>query len=457
MQMPDIDEIRTDAATETLLGDLHQAAHKVNEIRPISPDVIRQVQRDILGERVYASNAIEGNTCDLRETIAILKAGYAGIEPHRRREATEVINLGKAIQQLQALSKSDACDVEKLLALHRTLLTGINDDWAGRFRDSQVMVRGARRQPPDSSEMSELMDTLFDRLRRAGDVAPTVLASWVHWSIARIHPFFDGNGRIARLWQDLLLFHHGLTCAIIRPGDRRDYLDALAQADEGDFNSLVQFVTQRTMATLDKYLSAQQDADARSEWASTLIAETTARAAESRRLGYLRWARKAEEVRYAFEQCAALITRLSADVDIQFRPYDLIDEPAWEELRSGGSVSKNWFFRIHIQQRQRHVSYIFFWGKHFWSELDRPVDRGEPRVCLLVSESTTGRDAGRLAEGNVAFPTLREITVTDTSLIRKKWVPELEREEQDFEISATQIAQDFIQEVLLRKLPQLPV
>ena len=224
-----------------------------------------------------------------------------------------------------------------------------------------------------------MLDTFLDRLHLAGDVAPTVLAAWVHWSIARIHPFFDGNGRMARMWQDLLLFHHGLTCAIIRPGDRRDYLDALAQADEGDFNSLIQLVSQRTMSTLDKYLSAQQQADARSDWASTLVAETTARAVESRRLTYLRWARKAEEVRYEFERCATLITRLSADVDVQFRPYDLIDEATWEELRSGGSVSKNWFFRIHFQQRQRHVGYVFFWGKHFRSELDQPADRGEPR------------------------------------------------------------------------------
>ena len=78
-------------------------------------------------------------------------------------------------------------------------------------------------------------------------------------------------------------------------------------------------------------------------------------------------------------------------------------------------------------------------------------------MCLLLSEITTGLDAQRLAEGNVAFPTLREITITDNSLVRKRWVPESKREEQNFDITATQIAQDFIQEVLLRRLPQLPV
>ena len=179
-------------------------------------------------------------------------------------------------------------------------------------------------------------------------------------------------------------------CAIIRPCDRRDYLDALAEADEGDFNSLIQLVTQRTMATLNKYLIAQRDAYAQSEWASKLIAETTARTAESRRLSYLRWARKAEEVRYEFQRCAALVTRLSGDVDIQFRPYDLIDEPSWGELRSGGSVSKNWF-RIHFQQRQRHLTYIFFWGSIFGRNSIGRWIAGEPSVCLLLSEFTTAR------------------------------------------------------------------
>jgi len=462
MEMPQVNEIRIDATTTALLDEIRLAAEKVNDIRPLSRGVVERVRRDILGERVYTSNAIEGNTLDLRETIEILKAGHIGAEPHRRREATEALNLGEAVKHINDLSRNDAGNISKFLDVHRILLANINDDWAGRFRDNQVMIRGAKHQPPDGSKVSDLMDHFFEQLADADEAPPAVLASWAHWSIARIHPFFDGNGRMARLWQDLLLFHHGLTCAIIRPEDRKDYLAALEKADEGDFNLLIQLVTMRARSTLDKYLDAQQEEDARSLWAERLVGETAVQVAEARRLSYLRWVRMVEEVRYEFERCAALITRLSADVNIQLRPYEIqlrpyevIDQSAWELIRSGSSVSKTWFFRLEFQQKRRHMTYFFFFGRHFWSTLDPPDERGEPTVCLLVSESLAGEQAERLAGGNVFFPTLREIIVRDDGLARKRYDLNSNQETLDNNITAVQIAQDFIQEVLLRRLPEL--
>jgi Fic family protein len=455
MEMLQVNEIRINATTKALLDDIRLAAKKVNDIRPLSPGVVERVRRDILGERVYTSNAIEGNTLDLRETIEILKAGHVSAEPRRRREATEALNLGRAVEHINDLSRNDACNVTKFLDVHRILLANINDDWAGRFRDNQVMIRGAKYQPPDGSEVSDLMDHFLEQLAGVGEAPPTVLASWAHWSIARIHPFFDGNGRMARLWQDLLLFHYGLTCAIIRPEDRRDYLAALEKADEGDFNLLIQLVTVRAMSTLDKCLNAQQEEDARSQWAERLVGETAIQVAEARRLSYLRWVRMVEEVRYECERCAALVTRLSADVNIQLRPYEVIDESAWELIRSGSSVSKTWFFTLRFQQERRHITYFFFFGRHFWSTLDPPDERGEPTVCLLVSESLAGEQAERLAGGNVFFPTLREIIIRDDGLARKRYDLNSNQETLDNNITAVQIAQDFIQEVLLRRLPEL--
>ncbi len=455
MQLTQLDDIQTNATTEALLEDIRLAAGKVNDIRPLASQVVERVRRDILGERVYTSNAIEGNTLDLRETIEILKVGHAVAEPRRRREATEAINLGKGIEELNNLGLADAHDVAKFLVVHRTLLTGINDDSAGRFRDEQVMIRGAKHQPPDDAEVPDLIDCLFRQLAQPGNVAPTVLASWAHWSIARIHPFLDGNGRMARLWQDLLLFHHGLTCAIIRPEDRKDYLAALEQADEGDFNPLIQLVTLRAISTLDKYLNVQQEEDARSQWAVELVGQTVAQVAERRRLSYLRWLRVVEEVRYEFERCAALITRMSTDVDIQTRRYEVIDESGWELIRSGSSVSKTWLFTLRFHKGRRCPTYFFFFGKHFWSDLDQPDERGEPSVCLLVSESQTGEDAERLSGGNVTYPTLREIIIREDGLARKRYDVSLNSEAQDNHVPAAQIARDFIQEVLLHRLPQL--
>ncbi len=260
---------------------------------------------------------------------------------------------------------------------------------------------------------------------------------------------------MARLWQDLLLFHHGLTCAIIRPEDRKDYLASLEKADEGDFNLLIQLVTLRAMSILDKCLTAQQEEDARSQWAERLVSESAVQVAEARRLSYLRWVRMVEEIRYEFERCAALITRLSADVEVQLRSYEVIDESAWELIRSGSSVSKTWFFKLRIRQERRHITYIFFFGKHYWSALDSSDERGGPTVCLLVSESQDDEFAERLTGGNVYTPTLREIVIRDEGLARKRFDLATGEEVLDNSITAQQIAQDFIQEVLVQRLPRL--
>lgn len=455
MQLYQVNEIQINSTTEALLDDIRLEAEKINNIRPLNPEVVERVRQDILGERVYTSNAIEGNTLDLRETIEILKAGHVSAEPRRRRENEEALNLGKAIDQVNSLDDSDEQDVAKFLAVHRILLDGINSDSAGRFRHEQVMIRGAKRQPPDGVEVPDLMDLFFRQLASASGIAPTVLASWAHWSIARIHPFLDGNGRMARLWQDLLLFDRHLTCAIIRPEDRGDYLAALAQADEGDFNPLIQLVTLRTMSTLDKYLNAQQEKDSESQWARELVGHTSARIGEERRLSYIRWLRTVEKVRYDFEHSAALITRMSKDVDIQMRRYPVIDESAWEFIRSGGSVGHNWLFTLRFHLGKQSPTYYFFFGKHFWSELDPPDSRSEPLVCLLVSESLTGEQAERLTAGKIKYPTLREIIIREDGLARKKYDPGSNQEIQDNHVSAARIAQDFIQEVLLYRLAQL--
>ena len=258
---------------------------------------------------------------------------------------------------------------------------------------------------------------------------------------------------MARLWQDVVLFQRNLTCAIVRPEDRKEYLDALQQADDGDLNPLVQLVVQRVISTLDKYLDAQQRLDELGGWARTLVGETSVRAAEARRLSYMRWARKMEELRYEFQRCAALITRASSDIDVQFRPYEMIDEIDWEMLRSGSSVSKSWFFKLHFHHGPSRLTYVFFFGKHYWSEMDARDDRSEPRICLLVSESETGKNGIRLDGGSVQYPTLREVVATGDTFVRKRYNPDTNQEIQEPDTPATQIARDFIEEVMLRRLP----
>ena len=239
MDIPSPQDVSIDQVTQELILDVTELARQVNDGRPIPAEVIEGIQKELLGVRVYNSNAIEGNTLTLRETKSVLETGMI-IDVGRKREATEAINLGKAIAEVQELvtDRNSWSDAAQFVAVHRTLLTGVMDHAAGMIRSERVMITGAKCQPPHPSELDALLEQLFGQLRTATDIEPVRLATWVHWGIARIHPFKDGNGRMARLWQDLILFGHRLTASVIRQQDRNEYYLALSSADEGDFNPL---------------------------------------------------------------------------------------------------------------------------------------------------------------------------------------------------------------------------
>jgi Fic family protein len=452
-----ITNVEVNPVTSELLGDIHETAEKINELRPLSADLIASIQRDLVAERVYSSNAIEGNTYSLGETIEILKTGY--IELGRKREATEVINLGHAIDfvQLQSnlLDVSAPFTEKNLLDLHGILLKGINDSIAGRFRDRRVMILGAKYQPPSEREVPDLISEFLEQLQSASGadkVDPILLASWAHWCIARIHPFADGNGRVSRLWQDLVLFRNRLTCAIIPPESKQEYLESLKAADAGDFNSLVQLVCRRIAATFDRYIAAQQKADAVSQWARELVGEATERADQKRRLEYERWRRKTEELRYEFERSASTITHISPSIQIQFKKFEIIDQSAWENIRSGIGASKTWFFQLIFRKNRHSWSYLFFFGKHYWTELDNDQDRSEPRVCLLISEQIGSQDSVRLDQAIDAAVTLKEVFVVKKTFVRRRYAPEHNAEVLDHDLNPETIAQDLIREIVLNRL-----
>ena len=332
-----------------MLQDLNELAHQVNEIRPLADEVLRQVKDESFGERVYSSNAIEGNTLTIRDTRLILES-KTYLDIRRKLEAQEALNLGEAANRIEQLLELEGAwhDVSSFLEVHEILMKGVSDRIAGVLRNRDVMIMGAKQQSPGSHQVSDLIDQFFSHLSEADKTTNgLVLATWAHWAIARIHPFEDGNGRLARLWQDLLLLRARSTVAIIRPQDRETYLDALSKADQGEFNPLAQLICQRVMSTLQVYLNAQEAADALQGWAAEIVGETAAREAERRKLDYQRWLQAVEQLRDAFERCASLINRGGdRSVEVQVQNYDIIDQPTWETLLSGGSAKSPGFSKF---------------------------------------------------------------------------------------------------------------
>lgn len=90
------------------------------------------------------------------------------------------------------------------------------------------------------------------------NVSPEVLAAWLHHRFTQIHPFQDGNGRVARALGTLIFLKAGLFPLLIRDTDRTEYINALESADEGNLNSLVELFAQRQRSAILTALGLEQ-------------------------------------------------------------------------------------------------------------------------------------------------------------------------------------------------------
>lgn len=177
-------------------------------------------------ELAYTSNAIEGNTLTRRETtLAIEENMTSGAKP--LVHYLEAVNHAKAFELIMELAKDKhTITVKDVLAIHKRILTGIDDANAGFYRNVPVRISGSRTVLPNPLKVPDLME-MFNQWLTTTDEDVVYKAINAHYRLVTIHPFKDGNGRTARLLMNLILMQAGFTPTIIRKIDRKRYLDAL--------------------------------------------------------------------------------------------------------------------------------------------------------------------------------------------------------------------------------------
>lgn len=149
---------------------------------------------------IQGSLAIEGNTLSEAQITAILDGKPVMAPPRDIQEARNAIKAYEQFEQWQPESERD------LLAAHRLLMTGLLEV-PGQYRSGGVgVMNGAQvvHMAPPASRVSLLMSNLLGWLGST-DAHPLIASSVFHYEFEFIHPFEDGNGRMGRLWQSLIL------------------------------------------------------------------------------------------------------------------------------------------------------------------------------------------------------------------------------------------------------------
>jgi len=257
----------------------------------LPPDLQDALIRQLTALWTYDSTAIEGNTLTLGETIKVLEMGLT-ISGKPLKDHEEVYGHAKAVELIYNLIQHDKIVTEDLFNLHRCVMQKSPIDALrpiGNWKSDYNGTTGVRDGKPFYMEYARPDDTPklmtrwikeFNRklLTASSPVKAMNVYAWAHLSFVRIHPFFDGNGRIARLIANLPLLKCGWPPLLISLERRAEYIDLLWNYENavGVIRPKDPFLPQdRSLAAFKKLL--------REEWRESLrLVETTRQQASQR-------------------------------------------------------------------------------------------------------------------------------------------------------------------------------
>lgn len=257
---------------EKYLERIQQKKAELDKLRPIPNYALKSIRESLTLEWTYNSNSIEGNTLTLQETKMVIEEGFT-IKGKSLREHFEAVNHQEAIELVESLVSDNYILKETdILNIHELVLQKIEKDFAGRFRTSGVRISGANFGPPNALKIDEYITELTD-WTNTSNINIVLKSAIFHHRFVWIHPFFDGNGRTARLLFNLLLMKEGFPPAIILKNDRKKYYDALNFANNGDYSKLFLLILQASERSLNIYLGSLKNTYDDYQPISTIIEE----------------------------------------------------------------------------------------------------------------------------------------------------------------------------------------
>ena len=247
---------------------LEKKLARLNKLRPLPKSAIQKLSKKFQIEMTYNSNAIEGNSLTLKETFLVINEGIT-VRGKPLKDHLEAKDHQAALEYLYDLvDKNKRHTISEMLIrnLHRIIIQETDREWAGRYRNANVIIGGAKHAPPDALQVPQKMQDLIIWLNSRKDKMNVVeLAALFHHKLVHIHPFFDGNGRTARIAMNLLLMQAGYPLAVILKNDRKKYYNALDKADSRKYEPLVKFIAQSLERSLDIYLKTLTPATQKQE------------------------------------------------------------------------------------------------------------------------------------------------------------------------------------------------
>ena len=381
------------------LKNLEVRVSKLREANILSTEsVLAQACTQTLNA-VFHSNKIEGVKLSIGETEEAMSAGRTS---NQTPDQFAALNLQEAYEwTLENCSLYRSQPEMFVRSINQMLLRDIHEK-GGQYRDGQVKISGYDWSPPPPSSVAPLMSDLGRELQGGSkDRSMLEFAATIHTKLVTIHPFFDGNGRCARLLLDAILVDHAWPPIIVRVEDRPRYMEALAASNKGNIGPLITLFIELCNSELDDLersvaLKTDDKAEIESEnlEAVALVAapgsEVKTKAididfeqAEDPLAEVLKIRRDLEKnlIRESYECWAGFWLNLLTEVknfakEIGHAPqyseggihakvhdFGLLSFDSYCDMRHGQQFKETWFFTLNVESKQRKETFLFSFGK----------------------------------------------------------------------------------------------
>lgn len=259
---------------QEIIDKANKLKAEIEALRPISPEQEGRILQKFRLDWNYHSNAIEGNTLSLGETRAFLLHGvtakgkpfkdYLDIKGHNEA----ITYLEEFVRGEGFLTEAEIREIHKILLVEpyevaaltpdgqptkRRITLGQYKTWPNHVKTSTGAIHYYATPEETPARMGDLMKWYRSEAEK-GDLHPLILAATFHFQFVNIHPFDDGNGRMARLLMNLILMQAGYVPVITRLESREDYLLALEKADAGELEDFIILVGEGLINSLELYL-----------------------------------------------------------------------------------------------------------------------------------------------------------------------------------------------------------
>lgn len=210
-----------------------------------------EISNDFLLNLVHSALSFDDNELKIEEVQDVLSGQYVGINSDKVRRIT---NQKNAFLRIVTMAKEGIKLTEdELKDLHQTLMDGFNIP-GGLYRNVDISVKGSNHTPPSYIKVYDRMEKYFNYIAEGPKEDVLEYISYCHLQLAKIHPFLDGNGRLARLVLNYELMSNGFAPVIITADERDKYHHALEQFKvEKEINPFKDYLKELELKSIKQY------------------------------------------------------------------------------------------------------------------------------------------------------------------------------------------------------------